>query len=230
MNTRFFVSSLSETNKYSQKAEKRKVRAIVRIRPFLGNVIETELDSSVIQINAKQIGFRQQKYNEIIQQTFNFDSVYDVASTQEDIFQHEVDQLINSTFSGRKCTLFCYGPTGSGKTFTAFGSSDNPGILARAIDLALNLQSDQIEKHNKMNKKYECKLSISSLEIYNERIYDLLSAERSINIKQGLPLRQSGQNIVVQGLSKVNFDFFNFLESATKMCLSEGADFDDSIL
>ena len=131
----------------------------------------------MIPISGRQIGFRQQKYNEIIQQTFNFDRVYHVDASQEHIFQHEVEHLMDDAFAGNKCTLFCYGPTGSGKTFTAFGGHDRPGILARAFGLALNKRNE---------RKHECKITMSSLEIYNEKIYDLLCPEKCINLKQGL--------------------------------------------
>ncbi len=100
----------------------------------------------VIPIGPNKIGFQQQKYFEIIQQTFTFDAVYDPTSSQEEIFQNEVEQLMDHSFNGKKCTIFCYGPTGSGKTFTSFGEADNLGIMGRTIELALSTKSKLIKQ------------------------------------------------------------------------------------
>jgi len=196
---------MSATHKTTTKAERRKVRAVTRIRPFFEfenkSSESTELESCVIPIPPNKIGFQQQKYCEIIQQTFKFDAVYDPTSTQEEIFQNEVECLMDHAFSGKKCTVFCYGPTGSGKTFTSFGESDNLGIMGRTIELALSAKANQIKQHLPRNDGYSCRIKLSCLEIYNEAVYDLLSGESRIN-RSGLGVRQVGQHIVVQGLSK----------------------------
>merc|ERR1712154_96319 len=61
---------------------------------------------------------------------------------------------------------------------------------------------------------------MGSLEIYNEKIYDLLSKEHQINIKQDLAVRQNGAEIVVQGLSKLELnsmeEFYKMYQSAMR--------------
>eukprot|EP01084_Bolivina_argentea_P126263 223586_1 len=194
----------SRSNRNTLKPEKKKVRAVTRIRPFFATDItsihSTELDSCVAPISDCEIGFRQQKYNEILQQTFKFDAVYKSNSTQEQIFKNEVSPLMEHLLNGKKCTIFCYGPTGSGKTFTAFGCNDNVGIMARTVQHVLDTKFDIIQENMHKNNKYECKILLSSLEIYNEKVYDLLSMN-NIN-KQGLPIRQHNNEIIVQGLTK----------------------------
>ena len=111
-----------------------------------------------------------------------------------------MDHVIN----GKKCTVFCYGPTGSGKTFTAFGPQDNLGILARTIQLALKTKANKLDEMNihKDIKNYKCEIKLSSLEIYNEKAYDLLSIDNQFN--KGLPVRSIGNGeVVVQGLTMV---------------------------
>eukprot|EP01083_Nonionella_stella_P189778 702517_1 len=193
-----------------QRTEKRRVRAITRIRPFFAtdqSTHQTELESCVVPLPPNKIAFRQQKYNEIIQQTFKFDAVYHVDITQQNIFTHEVEPLIGHALNGKKCTVFCYGPTGSGKTFTAFGGNDNPGIMARTMTQLLSIKTDTIRIH------------LSCLEIYNERVYDLLSSSKSIH-QQTLSIRQNGSNIVVQGLIKRELmsmeQFYDIYEYAMK--------------
>ncbi len=65
--------------------------------------------------------------------TFTFDSVFDPASTQEQVFE-ESKRLVQSAIDGYNVCIFAYGQTGSGKTHTIQGSPNLPGITPRAID------------------------------------------------------------------------------------------------
>ena len=58
--------------------------------------------------------------------TFTFDAIYDWDSTQSDIFEETFQSLVESVLSGFNGTIFAYGQTGTGKTFTMEG--DNSAI------------------------------------------------------------------------------------------------------
>ena len=54
--------------------------------------------------------------------TFNFDAVYDDRASQEDVFRESVQPVVDEVLAGFNCTVFAYGMTGSGKTYTMEGS------------------------------------------------------------------------------------------------------------
>ena len=61
---------------------------------------------------------------------FEFNQVFDVDATQEDVFEEVVATKVLQVLAGVNCTVFAYGQTGSGKTFTMSGA-----ILFRTEDL-----------------------------------------------------------------------------------------------
>ena len=97
---------------------------------------------------------------------YAFDFAFDEETTQEDIYHFTTEMLINNVMEGFNATVFAYGATGSGKTYTMVGDDKNPGIMIRAI-------SDLFNALNQVNDiKYN--VSISYIEIYNEQLKDLL--------------------------------------------------------
>lgn len=77
--------------------------------------------------------------------------------------------------------MFAYGQTGSGKTFTMMGSSDNPGLIPRICQ--------ELFKRIKIGQESGTgyKTHASYLEIYNERVKDLLGSQ---NVGHGLRVRE----------------------------------------
>ncbi|XP_054748259.2 kinesin-like protein KIFC3 [Lytechinus pictus] len=102
--------------------------------------------------------------------TFEVDKVFNMASTQEEVFK-EVQPLIISSVDGYNVCIFAYGQTGSGKTFTMQGPSKNPGINQRALKL---LFEDTASRSD-----YSFTITVSVMEIYNEMLRDLLSDDPS---------------------------------------------------
>merc|ERR1712003_299248 len=103
---------------------------------------------------------------------FDFDRVFRPFSNQESIF-NEISQLVQSALDGYKVCIFAYGQTGSGKTFTMEGPSfnkydENRGMIPRSVEKIFEHQMRLKEK----GWQYECKATY--LEIYNEKIRDLL--------------------------------------------------------
>lgn len=113
---------------------------------------------------------------------YNFDLVFGENCTQGEIFE-EIYPFIQSTIDGKNISIFAYGPTGSGKTYTLEGethSMDNvtgsSGLIPRSLDLII----DRINKKNSIGMAEEkLEVRISCLEIYNERLGDLLKTPQS---------------------------------------------------
>lgn len=98
---------------------------------------------------------------------------------------------MENVVEGYNGTMFAYGQTGCGKTYTMIGCPTDPGIIPRAFQHIVNIinTSDQ-------SKKYVIRCSF--LEIYNEDVHDLLSYDS----KCKLELKESLENgVFVKGLS-----------------------------
>ncbi|KAI8912667.1 P-loop containing nucleoside triphosphate hydrolase protein [Gorgonomyces haynaldii] len=124
---------------------------------------------------------------------YTFTKVFSDQSKQENIFEHIRPQL-DTIFQGTNVTLFAYGQTGSGKTHTINGSAKEPGMIPRTIGFLLA----EIKQ-----RKLDCKIAASYLEIYNEKIYDLLDASERTQSSH-LDLRETqNKQIVVAGITVV---------------------------
>lgn len=64
---------------------------------------------------------------------FVFSSVYDEISTQADIYRQEAAAFVAKVWNGQHATLFTYGASGSGKTYTVSGCDENEGLIPRSI-------------------------------------------------------------------------------------------------
>ncbi|KAI1295064.1 hypothetical protein EDD11_008038 [Mortierella claussenii] len=90
-------------------------------------------------------------------------------SDNELIYNRSVKHLVQSAMEGYNGTVFAYGQTSSGKTYTMSGTEKQPGITPRAVE--------DVFKYIRENSEREFLLRVSYLEIYNESIRDLLSPE-----------------------------------------------------
>ena len=60
---------------------------------------------------------------------FAFDRVFDETSSQVDVFEHTTRHIIDGVLDGINCSVFAYGATGAGKTYTMLGNLENPGVM-----------------------------------------------------------------------------------------------------
>jgi DNA uptake protein ComE-like DNA-binding protein len=117
--------------------------------------------------------------------------------TQDQLFDEEVAPFITSAVQGGNATVFAYGPTGAGKTHTMQGYNGNEGIIPRAMD-ALFAEMAEEEVAGTCT---EHTLTMSYLEIYNEKVKDL------IDPKEDLPIRaQQDGTIFIPNLGEAGLD------------------------
>ena len=101
------------------------IKACIRIRPL----INQEKEKVVYEVENNSIKLLNPK-NEKEILNFEFDSIYKEDSTQNEIFEKEIIPVIEQhTLKGFNSTIFCYGRTSSGKTFTMEGNKQNPGNI-----------------------------------------------------------------------------------------------------
>ena len=134
-------------------------------------------------------------------QTYAFDYAFDKFTKQKTVFEKSTKFLIDGVVNGYNATVFAYGATGAGKTFTMLGTELNPGIMVLTLE----------ELFDKVNSFYDrdYKLKFWLLEIYNENIRDLLknngknSLENTNN--EYLDLREDPEKgIVVSGITEIS--------------------------
>jgi len=128
---------------------------------------------------------------------FTFDCVFDMDSSQQEVYETTAKPAVISILQGYNSTIFAYGQTGTGKTFTmegfTYNSSDNQrGIIPRSIEEIFNY----IESFSSHETKFMVRASY--LQIYNESISDLLKPE-----KTSLQIREDKKRgVFVEGLSE----------------------------
>ena len=153
------------------------IKVFVRCRPLKDtekkNVIDVFADRKEVRLNESKNS--NERYNS---KTFTFDNAFGSETTQLQVYRSVVEPLIEQVVMGYNCTVFAYGQTGTGKTYTMEGErskgeqtyswEEDPtaGIIPRALhQLFETLQSESTE-HT---------VRVSFLELYNEELYDLLS-------------------------------------------------------
>ena len=124
---------------------------------------------------------------------FNFDRIFPPSSTQQDIYDFGVKGIIDSVLDGYNGTVLAYGQTSSGKTYTMQGEMEEQakqGIIPRMIS--------HVFKHIYKNEGTDFMIKVSMIEIYQEKIRDLLDVSRvNLNIRE-----DSIKGIYVDGVSE----------------------------
>uniref|UniRef100_A0AAX7VUY2 Kinesin-like protein n=1 Tax=Astatotilapia calliptera TaxID=8154 RepID=A0AAX7VUY2_ASTCA len=138
--------------------------------------------------------------------TYTFDMVFGPSAKQIEVYRSVVCPILDEVILGYNCTVFAYGQTGTGKTFTMEGErspdeqftwEEDPlaGIIPRTLHQIF-------EKLSENGTEFSVKVSL--LEIYNEELFDLLSPTEDVNERLQLfddPRNKRG--VVVKGLEEV---------------------------
>eukprot|EP00948_MAST-09A_sp_MAST-9A-sp1_P002300 g2300.t1 len=167
------------------------VRVVVRVRPISSKEVDDErvvvvtCEQDVNDAHQGQISLKNPKADEREPpKLFTFDCVYGPNSKQIDIYEETAAPLVEAVLNGYNGTMFAYGQTGAGKSFTMEGKSDVPelrGVIPNSFRHIFNTIS------NNTDPKVQYLVRASYLEIYNEEIRDLLSN----NPKNRLELKEN---------------------------------------
>uniref|UniRef100_A0A8C5X0E8 Kinesin-like protein KIF16B n=1 Tax=Malurus cyaneus samueli TaxID=2593467 RepID=A0A8C5X0E8_9PASS len=113
--------------------------------------------------------------------TFTYDFSYFSADSkspsfvcQEMVFKNLGTDVLKSAFEGYNACVFAYGQTGSGKSYTMMGNAGDAGLIPRICEGLFSKISEKT-KRNEASFRTE----VSYLEIYNERVRDLLRRKSS---------------------------------------------------
>uniref|UniRef100_A0A8C2XSW4 Kinesin family member 13A n=2 Tax=Cyclopterus lumpus TaxID=8103 RepID=A0A8C2XSW4_CYCLU len=187
-----------------------KVKVAVRVRPM--NRREIELKTKcVVDMEDNQTVLHPPPSN-----VFAFDHCFwsmDESNVpkyagQEVVFKCLGEGILENAFQGYNACIFAYGQTGSGKSFSMMGNGEQPGLIPR-------LCCSLFERvHREENEGHTFKVEVSFMEIYNEKVRDLLDPKGS---RQSLKVREHKVlGPYVDGLSQLavtNFEDINVLMS-----------------
>uniref|UniRef100_H3BEJ3 Kinesin family member 7 n=1 Tax=Latimeria chalumnae TaxID=7897 RepID=H3BEJ3_LATCH len=174
------------------RAEETPVRVALRIRPLLPKEVLHGLQPCIrVNQEACQVTLGNDRH-------FKFDFVFDDASEQEEVYSGCVQPLIEAFFEGFNATVFAYGQTSSGKTYTigeaniSSISEEEQGIIPRAIAEIFKLIDE--------NNLTDYTVRVSYLEVYKEDFRDLLEVETA---SKDIQIREDDKgNIVLSGVKE----------------------------
>ncbi|KAL7811276.1 P-loop containing nucleoside triphosphate hydrolase protein [Trichoderma aethiopicum] len=163
--------------------EETNINVVVRCR---GRSQREVKENSTVVVNADgvkgQVIELSMGANALSNKTYSFDRVFSPAADQSMVFDDVVKPILEEMLAGYNCTIFAYGQTGTGKTYTMSGDmsdtlgmlSDEAGIIPRVLQQLFN----KLENENTDN----C-VKCSFIELYNEELRDLLSTDESTKLK-----------------------------------------------
>ncbi|XP_026197072.1 kinesin-like protein KIF13B isoform X2 [Anabas testudineus] len=109
------------------------------------------------------------------------ESLHDKFAGQDVVFQCLGESLLNNAFMGYNACIFAYGQTGSGKSYTMMGSEEQPGLIPRLCNSLFRRIVNEAREGESFT------VEVSYMEIYNEKVRDLLDPKGS---RQSLRVRE----------------------------------------
>ncbi|CAH2017688.1 unnamed protein product, partial [Acanthoscelides obtectus] len=140
----------------------------------LGNVIRQ------LSEGKEFISYRDSKLTRLLSQALGGNAkslIIGNECTNSDVYGSVVKPLVDSFMDGFNATIFAYGQTSSGKTHTILGNKTDPGLFQLVSNQLFQHVADQVDKRYLIRCSY--------IEIYNEKINDLLDKSN-----QGLTIRE----------------------------------------
>uniref|UniRef100_A0A8C5YAN1 Kinesin family member 11 n=1 Tax=Microcebus murinus TaxID=30608 RepID=A0A8C5YAN1_MICMU len=200
----------SQPNSCAKKKEEKgkNIQVVVRCRPF--NLTERKANAhSIVECDhvRKEVSVRTGGLaDKSSRKTYTFDMVFGASTKQIDVYRSVVCPILDEVIMGYNCTIFAYGQTGTGKTFTMEGErspneeytwEEDPlaGIIPRTLHQIFEKLTDN---------GTEFSVKVSLLEIYNEELFDLLNP--SSDVSERLQMFDDPRNkrgVIIKGLEEI---------------------------
>ncbi|KAB2028453.1 hypothetical protein ES319_D05G100500v1 [Gossypium barbadense] len=201
-------SSDSNSSSKHDKDKGVNVQVILRCRPLSAE--EMRIHTPVViscNESRREVCAVQNIANKQIDRTFLFDKVFGPSSQQKELFELAVSPIVNEVLEGYNCTIFAYGQTGTGKTYTMEGGArkkngefpSDAGVIPRAVKQIFDILEAQSAEYS---------MKVTFLELYNEEITDLLAPEETTKFiddksKKPIALMEDGKGgVFVRGLEE----------------------------
>lgn len=164
-----------------------KIKVGIRVRPFNKKEKESARGgkvNSIVKIEGNQATLlrgttnNNHKRSDRRNRRFTFDCCFDSTNDQgttfadqRTVFNQLGADILDNAFKGYNACLFAYGQTGSGKSYTMMGTRQEPGVIPR---LCADLFQRSAHLAATAPEAHELSVEVSYMEIYNERVFDLL--------------------------------------------------------
>ncbi|XP_029470588.1 kinesin-like protein KIF3B isoform X4 [Rhinatrema bivittatum] len=160
----------------SKSKSSESVRVVVRCRPMNGKEMAAGYEKVVdVDVKLGQVSVRNPRgASTELPKMFTFDAVYDWNAKQFELYDETFRPLVDSVLQGFNGTIFAYGQTGTGKTYTMEGLRSDPekrGVIPNSFE--------HIFTHISRSQNQQYLVRASYLEIYQEEIRDLLSKDQT---------------------------------------------------
>ncbi|XP_044306008.1 kinesin-like protein KIF1A isoform X14 [Varanus komodoensis] len=162
------------------------VKVAVRVRPFNSREMSKE-SKCIIQMTGNTTTIINPKQPKETPKSFSFDYSYWSHTTPEDInyaSQKQVyrdigEEMLQHAFEGYNVCIFAYGQTGAGKSYTMMGKQekDQQGIIPQLCEDLFSRINDTT------NDNMSYSVEVSYMEIYCERVRDLLNPKNKGNLR-----------------------------------------------
>lgn len=157
-------------------ADRESVKVAVRLRPMsstevaaaYGHIVDIDKANATVYVTNPS----GQKVN------FRFDYAYPDNISQEEVYETIASPIVSGVLEGFNGTIFAYGQTGTGKTFSMDGKGNGElrGIVPRAFEHIFDYITANGESHQFM-------VTVTYVEIYNDELRDLLAQNNDIPLK-----------------------------------------------
>ena len=220
-----YTSNYSTISNNNTNNNNYNIKVCIRLRPLLPHE-----DIEYWTVNKEQNTISTTSQNKIIDniyqsQSFSFDKIYLSSSNSQIIYIENCQNITINLLKGINGSIFTYGQTTSGKTFTMLGTPESPGILPCVLkdifDRISNNNSnvntnenDDINNNNNINtEEYDSNIIhnnnrysiyITYIEIYNEVIHDLLSDKSNLKLVDD----QNYNGVIVSEAEKIYIKSF----------------------
>ena len=144
----------------------------VRVRPLSSSEQKRKV-AKVVQFSGNRVIVTHGPGGRGPDRTYNYDRVFSPYAAQEHVFESLVSPVVDEVLRGFNCTVFAYGPTGTGKTHTMEGTSEDAGLAPRCAKALFA----RLEKQKTKAGEADFQIKASCLEIYNEELSDLFAVD-----------------------------------------------------
>lgn len=198
------------------------VQVLVRCRPLNDDEQRINVPTAITCNEGKrEVSVVQNIANKQVDKIFTFDKVFGPKAQQRSIYDQAISPIVKEVLDGFNCTVFAYGQTGTGKTYTMEGGMRNKagelpteaGIIPRAVRQIFGTLEAQHADYS---------MKVTFWELYNEEIIDLLASEEPSKFpeerqRKPISLMEDGKGlVVVRGLEEEAVysanDIYNLLE------------------
>ncbi|KAF2481426.1 hypothetical protein BDY17DRAFT_301324 [Neohortaea acidophila] len=172
------------------------IKVVVRVRPFNNRekdrnarcIVSMKDNQTVLTPAGPDAGAKGKSAKAVLEgsKTFAFDKSYwsfnrddDHFAGQEDVFTDLGKPLLDNAFQGYNNCIFAYGQTGSGKSYSMMGFGEEQGVIPRIC----RDMFERIDKGHAADANLTNTVEVSYLEIYNERVRDLLNPATKGNLR-----------------------------------------------